>query len=109
MILCLSDHFDGLHTLFDRGLVKRNEVCVSCRDAFRESFVDVLGFHDRLHLEERSHNRHIVNLRIADLCRNVDCIDLADPDVCPCRRVDDSVRIINEKTARLYSILELVK
>ena len=36
------EFFDGCHAFLDSLLVKGDEVCIACRDAFCESLVDVL-------------------------------------------------------------------
>ena len=108
MLFILKD-FYSLHAFLDSRLVQRNEVCVSCRDALCKAFVDVLWQDNRLHLEECTHDCHVVYLLVTDLSRNVDRIDLADLDVSTCRRVDDSVRIIDEESSWLYSAFELVE
>ena len=102
-------YFNCLHAFLDRCLVEGDEVSIACRDALCKTLVDVLWKDDRLHLEECSHDCHVLYLRVTDLCRYVDSVDLADLDICSCRRVDDSVRVVDEESAWLYSALELVE
>ncbi len=109
LVFRLLELFYGNHALLDRLFVDRDEVCIACRDALCESLVDVLERYDRLHLEICSHDSHVVYLRVSYLCGNVNCINPADLDVGSGRRIDDSVRVVDEKSSRFHSALELVE
>ena len=62
LVLFILKDFYSLHAFLDSRLVQRNEVCVSCRDALCKAFVDVLWQDNRLHLEECTHDCHVVYL-----------------------------------------------
>lgn len=108
-ILDSVQYLNGLLSFFDGRLVHRDEVVVTFRNRFHESFCHIFHLYDRFHLEKRAQNDHVVNLGASEFGSNVNGSYRAYGDVFACRKVGYAVRVVNEQPAWFYTAFEFVQ
>ncbi len=82
---------------------------VALREGFPEGCQHAVDLHDRTDLQKTSKHDHVESLDEVHLGRRVHRIDAVNLDVLPCRRLVDSVAVVDDDSARLHLRFELLQ
>ena len=80
---------------------------VALREGFPQGCKNAFDLHDRTDLQKTSKHDHVERLDEVHLGGCVHGVDAIDLDVLPCRRLVDSIAVVDDDSARLHLWLEL--
>ena len=82
---------------------------VAFREGFPQGGKHAFDLDDRTDLQKTSQHDHIESLDEVHLSRGIHSVDPIDLDVLPCRRLVDSIAVVDDDSTRLHLRLELLQ